>query len=442
MPWDTSTDYPRTSAPPNNTPIQTEQWVGDLIGGAGFGGTNTLGYGPSTGGALNNILGGGNTPQAKGYGIAPAGQFQDYRTSPGLIYANQDPLEGYRRGLGVAGRPLQRVMAPVGFDQRSPGSAEQFFNNQQGRANSGGFGSAFYGSTATDFAQPGDAEQYWAGKAGRFNGPTLSEQFAPGAMARVEGPSASQGAYARFNQGPADLSGYYDKAIGYAQRDAQRANAAQGRMGSGFAANQNADISAQMRAEQANREAGYDLERARTAGALAQGADSALLGRVGMGANVAGLGDSQANARLGLGADMAGRADAIRLGRLGQGTSLGLSADALDLNRFNAGMGAAAMAQQLQEGRGQRYLGNLANQRDVLMPLAMQTYANQIGSNKDLMDSSMAAELGLAELALGADYRTQERHKEDAKWAEDRANNVFGMLGGMSGMGGMLGGMG
>lgn len=384
-----------------------------------------LGYGNTTSATpIDNFdWAAANTPQQHGYGVAPVGRAGAYQTTPGLAGASSDPLAGARFGAGAPGGGGY-TWAPSGFDQRSPGVGEQFQNANQGRTQSGGYGAALFGSEGAKRALPGASERYWEGVSGGMNRPSDTALFAAGNQGRLAGGGASAAALGEFRGVPTNLDPYYERAIGKAQQDAQNAAAATGMVGSTANANRQADVAAALRAEQAGREAEYQLAVAQTRGNLAGAADAALSNRVALGANMAGAADAQRFRGLETYGGLAGAAQGAEMAREGRGVQDALAVDQMDLARYRAGLDAALAAQGLNQGRAQTYADNLFRTQAMYTPLAWDAYGRMIAGDQELMNASLAAEIGLAENAVANSYRAQERHKTDAEWGEDRVRSA------------------
>ena len=85
----------------------------------------------------------------------------------------------------------------------------------------------------------------------------------------------TQQAYQQFqNSTPADTSSYYDNAVRQSNNDLNTQMAARGQYGSSNAVGQLSNADTNLRAQQANANAQYGLQRASTAGSLASGADA------------------------------------------------------------------------------------------------------------------------------------------------------------------------
>lgn len=269
-------------------------------------------------GFLNNILGGGGGQNGDPMNIfGSAGPFNggDPSVNGGLL----------NQGLSGGNTPQQQGYG-IGD---SPGFSP--WNVGPGLQPGQGYNASF------DISGPGAAESYWRGLQGKaFNAP-------------VE----------------ANLDPYYTRARERTANDMNKQLAARGQFGSSIGTGMLGDALGGLSAEQANREADYQLRRA-----------ASEMGWMG------GMGN------------LAGQAQAAQQGRIG------------DLFGYNMALGDRASQ-------------NYFDQMNRLL-----------GDDQNAMQSAMAAEMGLADQALGQGYRGEERHKADADWAA----GIFGkVLGGMAG---------
>lgn len=185
------------------------------------------------GGMLNGILGGGNTPQMRGQGIQEAPPFQPYSPGGGLGFSPTDPYAGQRNQHGAPGM----TVAPTGWDFSSPGVAEQWQQENQGR-----------------FLEPTQQSQFFDETKG-----TLSQNLDP----------------------------YYDNAKRRALETLNTQMASRGLFNSSAAIGAGNEAITNLEAEKANREGQYGLQRAGLLGNLAQGADTSTLSNLGMGMGAA-----------------------------------------------------------------------------------------------------------------------------------------------------------
>lgn len=347
--------------------------------------------GMGAGGALG-FLSGGNTPQDWGQGIHNA-PFQQYHTGPG-IQQGGDPYAGSRFQMGQQGqiyneygqnytpydaRGNAMTQSPLGMDQMSPGVAEQWQQQNQSR-----------------FLQPGAAQNYWQ---------QVQGQYGPGGPGTT---NYSEQAYKNFQKpniaNDPGLDPYYQNAQKRLTEGINNQAAARGMFGSSGALNQLTEGMGNLAAEQANREAQYNLQRL--------GEQRAWEG---LGGQLAGQADQSSRA---------GSQDALAWTQgLGQ---LAGNADQSELSRLMGGMNAATTAQQLGRERARDYIGDMMGASGALAGMTGNTYDDMLQTDAGLMNNSLMMENGLANAALQASLYNQQRQKADAEWAK-------GMMGGKGG---------
>jgi hypothetical protein len=377
--------------------------------GNGSGGLPGMGMG---GGGAFGFLSGGNTPQDRGFGIADPGEFVGYQSSPGMMPGNTTGMES----LDISG----------------PGAAELYYGNNQDA-----------------YQTPGQTEQWWNRNQGQFGTPGMGEGYAAGAVSRYgdgrnpQGSNYQQETYRQFQGDRPDISAdagldpYYEHARKMGSEALNNQMAARGGFNSSAATDQLGNLYSSLGADQANREAQYHLQRLGEQRAWDQ-----LGGQLAGGLDANSLAQSQNQLEwttaLGNIANM-GQQDWLQ--RMNAGMGGAGNADTAMLNRLNAGMGAANTAQQNQMGRAQQLFASQLGLGNALSGIAGQDYNSLLGQDQSLMDASMAAEMGLGSEALNQDYRTQQRIKDDASWAEDMMSGGGGGGGKGGGGGGLLGGM-
>lgn len=329
--------------------------MGGILSGVG----NLVGQVPIVGGLAQGALGtvggmfGGGGQPAGGYG-APSGYPGGYGGYPA---PGGSPYGG---GAPPAGNPMQ------GLD----------FTKQ-------GAGESFYGQNQSQYTAPGMGERYSANVMDRYGAGT------PG----VTNNAATQ--YSSFQQNQPNLSQnldpYYNNAIRRGEEDIRTNMASKGAYGSSTADDQTRELVTNLRAEQANREGQYGLERAgelrnwqATGGALASGADSSSRG----------ASDNERGWVSTLG-DIAGAGQGMAMGRLGQG------------------MNAATTAQGLQRNRGQDYFNNAATTGGAMAGIMGPAYESMISGDVDAMGNQIGLSTGLGAEALNQDYRNTERFMSD-----------------------------
>lgn len=347
--------------------------------------------GMSAGGPLG-ALSGGNTPQDWGQGIQNA-PFEQYHTGMGT-QAGGDPYAGSRFNMGQQGqiyneygqnytpydaRGNAMTQSPLGMDQMSPGVAEQWQQQNQSR-----------------FLQPGAAGDYWQQVQGQYGpgGPGTSN-YAEQAYKDFQKPNISQ---------DAGLDPYYKNAQNRLNENINSQASARGMFGSSGAMNQLTEGATGLAAEQANREADYNLR--------AQGERRAWEG---LGGQLAGQADQSSRA---------GSQDALAWTQgLGQ---LAGNADQSELNRLMGGMNAASTAQQFGRQRARDYMGDLMGASGAMAGMAGNTYDDMFETDAGLMNNALMMENGLAQAALQASLHNQEKQKADATWAKGMMNGKGG----------------
>jgi len=316
-------------------------------------------------------LSGGNTAQDWGQGIHNQ-PFQQYSTGPGTV-------------------PNQGGPHPS-FDQTQPGFGESFFQQHQGQ-----------------FGAPTQAGNWWGQVQARYpSAPQVSNN--------------AQTEYSNFTRpdlaADPGLDPYYDRARTRLGEDLNRQFASRGMYGSSSALDQLSEGLGGLNAEQANREAQYNLQR---------------------------MGEQRAWEQLG--GQLAGQADASS--RSGSQNELawlqgmgGLAgqADQSNLANLMGGMGAAGQAQQLGMGRAQNYFDNMMQAALAQSGMAGATYNDMFGTDAGLMNNALMLESGLAQAWLQASLYNQQRQKADPAWAKGMMGGKGGGAG-SGGAGGLLGGM-
>jgi hypothetical protein len=381
--------------------------TGMAAGAAAGGGVGSLAgaaagqWGNSTGQGIFTPLSGGNTPQQKGYGISGSNAsgkgYQPYNTTGPMTPDARDPYAGQRFSAGRpnSGAPTRQ---PTGWDFASPGTAEQYWNNQQGRIAGPSQSLQAYQQTRGAFGAPGAGEQYWNQIRGRNNGPTNSQQVFQQTQAQDPG-----------------LGAYYDRAQQQLEKNLTRQFGSRGMARSSDAINKTVDATVALGAERANREGDFNLRQ------------SQLLGQLGGQADQSNMNQASTLGQLAFGAQDRGLARAMGMGQMAQG------ADASELSRFNGGMQGAMGAQDARRQRGRDFVGDLAFNAGAMSGMAGNTYDNMLGGDQSYMDGSIGMNLGGGREALNQNYRTQDKIKQDLSWFGD----FGGGQGGQGGMGGM-----
>lgn len=320
-----------------------------------------MGFGlPGMGGGMP---GSENNPGNKGFGIGTPGYFEPYSTGPGI-----------QAGQGYGG--------PEGggdFTQR-------------------GIGENMFGALGGGYTRPGMSEGFAAGQLGKHAGGT------PGVA------NNQQANYDSFKSNQPDipteagLDPYYDRARERQSATLDNQLAARGLSTSSGGIGLISDAMKDLNAEQANREADFDLRSIGERRAWE-----------GLGGQLAGGADSQSNS------ESRNQLDWMQ----GLGGIAG-QADVQGMNRLNSGMGAANQAQQLEQDRWQQLLGNEMAMGDRMGGMMGDAYGDMMGMDQALMEQSMNMNLGLGAEALNQDYNTSAQRKDDVM-------DIAGMMGGMMG---------
>lgn len=212
--------------------------------------------------------------------------------------------------------------------------------------------------------QPGAYESYWASVAPQFQQPWRAEQAYGSTVQGLrglmgqQGPTFSADALSAFGGGvPSNLDPYYNRAWETGSNRLNNEFAARGGFNSSAATNQLSDLAGNLGAQQARDESAYNLDRARTHGALASmasgegagnlGRQESLLGSVFDVAQGADKGQLQ---RLAGGAGLAQGAQSAYEGRLGQGLSDAFTYAGTVGGTFNEGALAAIAADMEAQG--------------------------------------------------------------------------------------------
>lgn len=348
--------------------------MGGIVSGVG----NLVGGVPVVGGLAQNVLGsvGGALPGggAGGKGKGPAGGGGGARGAPGGGQPGRTPYFGAPGAPGGGGQnPMQ------GLDFTKQGAGESFYQQNQGAFTTPGMGERYSGNVMSRYGQgtPGVTN----------NAQTQFQSF------QQNQPQLSQ-----------DLNPYYNNAIRRGNEDIRTNMAAKGAYGSSTADDQTREMVTNLRADQANREGQYGLQRAgelrgwqNTGGALASGADASSRGQ-----------SENERAWTGTVSDIANAGQGMQFGRLGQGFQ------------------TAAGAQGLQRQRGQDYFGNTMAMGNSMAGLMAPTYERMIQGDIDMMGNSVGLETGLGAEALNQDYRNTERFMSDMERTQAMAGGGKG----------------
>lgn len=321
------------------------------------------------GGMINNILGGGNTPYAHGYGMGTPGPFQGYQTGPGI----QSP-QGYGAPTG-GGDLTQR-----------------------------GIGENFFGTTAGAYVNPSMSENFAANSLNKYsNGTPAGSTFQTQNYGRFSAEKPNVAA-------EPGLDKYYDRAVQRASTDINNQLAARGVYGSSGGVGRLQDAITDLRADQAKNEADYNLRR---------------LGEQrnweGLQGSLAGAADANSLANSG-----------NELSWLQGLAGVGSNADQMGLQRLGQGQQAANWTQGAEENRFQNLFNNEMGMGDRMSGMMNNAYGDMLGQDYQMMQDSMGMGMGLASEALNQDYRTQEKIKDDEQHAMDMFGGLMGgMMGGL-----------
>ena len=253
-------------------------------------------------------------------------------------------------GAGAAPAAYQPVPAPSG---------------------SGWQGGSQQGQWQGDLSKPGAAESYYDKNAGAFGAPTNASKYWQGVQGSAQtqpqkSTNYAKDAYTSFaGSAPADLSSYYDNADKKLQASMGNAAASRGMLGNTSQMNSLGQAEADLRAQEAQANAGYGLQRAGLMGTLASGADQgSRLNNQDMLSWMTGLGN------------LAGQADSTSLASLGIGGQL-------------AGQAQSALAQ-----RGQNYFNNNLNMSNAEAAPIQSLYTQMLNGDTGLFDQGQQLALG------------------------------------------------
>lgn len=451
-------------------------------GGLALGGNspeNSIG-----GGGMLGFMSGGNTPQDRGFGISAPTPMQPYYTGGGLNPGNPYGYES--TNLSQPGTGEQFFQA-TGGNYMESGQGEKAWDQYGGHYSAPGQAENFYQQNQQKWTGPGARAQAYANNQGVYNTPGTGETTGQNIVDKYGfggTPKVSQNSQDWWKQTQANmpridteagLDPYYKNAEKRSLESLSRQQAARGVYGSTAALNDTQRAITDLNAERANREADYNLRAigeqrawAGLGGQLAGSADQNSLMQSQNEMNwmnnlnnwAHGVQDQQQdraqqglNAAFGLdSADLAGlnagwnaSLGAQQMGndRVGQALAGANQAQNQTMGRLGQGQQAAMGSQSAQQGRSQQLFENNLAVADRQAQAAQQAYENMFREQQQLLDSAIAAELGLSAEALNQSYRTQQGVKDDSQWLMDMASGVMGGFGGGGGGGaaGMLGGL-
>lgn len=242
-----------------------------------------------------------------------------------------------------------------------------------------------------DFSGQGVGEQVFQNQQAGWQAPTQSGQVARQGIPQLQqGQTRAADAYDTFKAGPQDFSPYYDRAKERTLGSMNDQAAARGAYGSSQTMNNLQDASVAIDAEQANREAQYNLQRAGVAGQLGASADQQGLNRFGMQGQLAG------------------------------------QADASEMNRMQGYQSAALGAQDARRARGRDYVSDIYQPSMAAAGLTQQAMQQMLDYDNQMMDAIAALELGAASQGLEANRYQDQQIRGDissdlalTKWASN-----------------------
>jgi len=305
------------------------------------------------------------------------------------------------------------------------------------------------------------------GDAGYFSDPTKTNQFWNQTGSRLSGMTGGQNDSSSYYQQhmanrpdiskEPGLDAYYNTAIERSLEDQQRASAARGQYGSTTAQDMEGRRIAELRGEQANREADYNLARlaeqrsweglggdlanqsqdARrswvdTLGGLSQGADTANTSRALSQSNIAQGADASDLAKMLGVSNITSTADAANLAKvLGQTTAasttdeainnrvkswsdLGTNADQNTLTKIISGLSGAQTSQNMYQDRVRLPLQDIGSTTSSIESILGPAFSGLFGSDQDILES-------LTSLAGGTT-------KENAGQRTDQSNQALNSL--------------
>lgn len=349
----------------------------------------------------------------------------DRPESPPVQTGGGIPASAFERagqGSGVNGTLWRQKyggggeMPPGDFDQSQPGSAEQFYEANQNA-----------------WTQPSATSNYNEQNSDFLYGPTESGSYFDSVQGTPmeQNPGNTQGYFDQFQNPVAQLPGldaYYDRQRQTTGQSINDQFGSRGMYNSSEALGQISDAMVGLGAEQANREADYELQRlaedrAWTAlgGDLARSADDSALGWAGYG--------NDFRSTMG---DLAGSADEAERGRYETGVRGSALEDEARLLGLNSGMSAATAAQGARRGRTQDFFSNVYAPAAATSDMMGDAFKDLFESDEQLFQDFLAWMTGTQAEALGRDDRTSEKIKADERHAMDMMKDFMSMyMGGM-----------
>ena len=299
---------------------------------------------------------------------------------------------------GTAGAPVVSSTNPFAMNQVGLGEQE-ILNNQ-------GF-----------FDAPTELGQQWDAQGANYNDPMAGEQYNTQIQGQYGpgGPDQSQTAWQDY-QGAgleAGLDPYYDRQRDEASARIQQQLAAQGLGGSSYGGRQISDAMVALGAEQADREAQFDLDRLGLGGRLGQAA--------------AGQETQWVNAM----GNIAGQAGQEEIQRLGGGLEGAQATDTGALERVGFGIDAMMAAERERGGRAQQYLDNIYNTSFPLYESSLGYGEGSVEQDQAYQDAIAGGKLASATEQANAALQQQEEQRRNVADIMDTVS--WGTSGGQKG---------
>lgn len=268
--------------------------------------------------------------------------------------ANNAPHRQESIWRGFTGQ-TQLAHAPQGNDMTSPGTGEQYFDNTQ-----------------SSYVDPSKVDNWWGSHGSQYDDPQASQDYLGQVKQAYDGRSLSQ-----------NLDPYYDRAFDVGAGRINKQMAARGMYGSSAATDQIGQLSANLGAEQANREGQYGLQ--------VDAANRSWMDQLGQ---------------------AAGLADSTRLNYLDSSGQAALATSNSDLQRITAGQDAAGSAQRSRENRIGSHYEREKDFADTLGGYKATADKNTIDADRDMFLDQWAAKLGMSREALN------QRMQKDAEFRQ------------------------
>jgi hypothetical protein len=258
------------------------------------------------------------------------------------------------------------------------------------------------GDAVGELGGPGAAENYYSANSGAVSGPTNQQDYYDANAGAFSSPGAGEQFWnqvqGRFSQ-PSGLGGYYDNAVQQTTKDMNSQLASRGQYGSSAGLGLIGDAVAGLRADQAKNEAEFNLNQTMAGSGLANAAQQAAMSRVGAGADLA------------AGADSSG------------------------FNQFATGMSGANAAQSAEQQRLQSMFNNIMAASGYANGVVGQGMNGVIGSDQELLDAIIAANLGLGSEGQAQAFRNTEQTGLQNAQGQQTLNNAMSLWALMQGGG-------